>query len=325
MTSKETLVSVVIPVFNDASTVSDALQSVLDQSYSGIEIIAVDDGSTDRSLDVLHDYEDRIRILTQQNAGAAAARNLGLRAARGGYLAFLDADDLWLPDKLEKQITYLEKVKDVDLVCGLWRYWYPRREQQETLQEAYANAEACDDVGEELDGWIYHKLLLDCFVWTGTVVMRRSLYEKVGAFDSGLRRGQDYDYWLRASRETKIARLPDELALYRMRREPYRPPKGKIIDYESLVIDRAVTRWGLASPDGTSISSRAYKERRISLALSFAHAASRAGTWSDAVGGAFRALTFDPLSLAVWLRVARSLVGNTRRFTRRRRGRLAAS
>src|SRR5687767_13189801 len=102
------LVSVIIPTYNRASVVCRAIDSVLGQTYGNIEVIVVDDGSTDETLERLHSYGDRIRVLTQANAGPSVARNRGIAVATGGIVAFLDSDDYWLPTKVARQVVLLE-------------------------------------------------------------------------------------------------------------------------------------------------------------------------------------------------------------------------
>ena len=112
------LVSVVIPTYNRAGFLPDAIGSVLAQSYANIEIIVIDDGSTDNTRSVLQPFEDKIRYLTSNHVGAAHARNMGMMAAKGKYIAFLDSDDQYLPGKLALQIEFLEKNPELKVVCS---------------------------------------------------------------------------------------------------------------------------------------------------------------------------------------------------------------
>src|SRR5574343_830718 len=117
------LVSVIMPVFNASSTLAQALNSVLWQGYEAIEIVAVDDGSTDVSLHVLSAYGDAVRVLQQHQQVPASARNLALQHASGQYIAFIDADDVWLPGKLLRQVTYLQRHPDASAVFGRFSRW----------------------------------------------------------------------------------------------------------------------------------------------------------------------------------------------------------
>src|SRR5512143_4014499 len=118
--SSEPLVSVVMPVYNGARYLRQALESALNQTYRPLEIIVVDDGSTDETSAILAEFGSRIRAIRQKNPGSAAARNAALQAAHGEIIAFLDADDLWLPQKLEVQVAYLRAHPDVELVATRW-------------------------------------------------------------------------------------------------------------------------------------------------------------------------------------------------------------
>src|SRR3990172_2985097 len=112
------LVSVVIPTYNSAQFIGEAVRSVLEQTYSHHEVIVVDDGSTDNSEDVLRLFGERIQYIHQENRGPSAARNGGIRLAKGDYICFLDADDLWLPGELEVQVSFMGCHKDVGLVLS---------------------------------------------------------------------------------------------------------------------------------------------------------------------------------------------------------------
>ncbi|HCA58980.1 MAG TPA: hypothetical protein DEP46_13490, partial [Blastocatellia bacterium] len=110
------LVSAIIPNYNYARYVGEAVESALGQTYPNIEVIVVDDGSTDNSLEVLEQYRDRIKIIAQKNSGVCVARNRGVAESEGEYIAFLDADDVWLPEKIEKQVEKFASGKDLGLV-----------------------------------------------------------------------------------------------------------------------------------------------------------------------------------------------------------------
>jgi len=118
MSSENAMVSVVIPTYNRAPYVTMAIESALAQSYQDYEIIVVDDGSTDGTRDVLEPYRDRIRYMYQDNKGVSAARNTGIQESRGEWIAFLDSDDEWLPNKLEIQIGYVKSYPEICLVAA---------------------------------------------------------------------------------------------------------------------------------------------------------------------------------------------------------------
>ena len=168
------LVSVVIPVFNGERFLRDAVQSVLSQKYSPIEIIIVDDGSTDGTADLAHTFLEPVRYLHQANQGPAAARNRGIEQSQGSLIAFVDADDLWPPDKLELQVSHLITDPAIEIVIG--------RVQQVLLGQTQV-----EQFGEPAFS-----------VNLGSAVIRKSVFERVGLFDETMRYSEDVDWFMRA-------------------------------------------------------------------------------------------------------------------------------
>jgi len=237
-------------------------------------------------------------LVQQKNSGAAVARNEGLRRARGRYVALLDADDIWLPGKLWLQVDHLERHPDVALCCTRWRVLHPDASgayhvERPSAPESVAVDAACS-------GWLYGPLLLDCVVWTSTVVMRRELSAQVGDFDAALRRGQDYDYWLRASRLTRIDRLDAALALYRMEvgSEGRKFPQT---NWELRVIRGALERWGSAGPDGRRVAAADLRARLWALNFNFGYVQYHLGRRAAARQAFAAALKERPVHLKTWL------------------------
>lgn len=257
------LASVVIPAYNVGGQIAEAIDSVLAQDYPKLELIVVDDGSTDDTAQVVAARYPQATLIRKDNGGAATARNAGIRAAQGEFVAFLDADDLWLPGKLSAQVAHLETHPGIAMNCTGFAQWvsdeagvFPDPLSVVTEQAGIA----ADAIDPELSGWIYHKLLLRNFVWTTTVMMRRSLIDTVGLYDESFRLGQDYDYFLRASRATEIHRLARAYALYRQH-PGSATARGIDYNYAARVILGARQRWGLASPNGDRISAREFQDR----------------------------------------------------------------
>ena len=211
----QALVSIIIPVYNSSAYVQDAIRSALEQDYESKEIIVVDDGSTDSTPDILKSFQDKVIVLTQSNAGPGSARNRGLKHAMGSYIAFLDSDDFWVPGKLRLQIEYLEQKREVGAVYSKWLLWHPDAAGRFSPLYLAPLKKRTTIVPEDSD-WIYTNLLFECRLLTSTVVLRRSIMEAVGLFNEDLLRGQDYDYWIRLSRVTRIHKLDNELVLYRI-------------------------------------------------------------------------------------------------------------
>jgi glycosyltransferase involved in cell wall biosynthesis len=187
-------VSVVIPTYNRAHVVGRAIGSVLAQTYQDFEVIVVDDASTDDTEEVVKRFNDsRIRYLRhEKNLGGAVARNTGIKAAHGEYLAFLDSDDEWLPEKLERQMETLQDLPGnwAGVCCGFW------------LIDG-------EHVKESIPDWprsIFDKLLVTCFLNGGsTLVARTEVINSIGGFDERLPRHQDWDLLLRLAEKYELA------------------------------------------------------------------------------------------------------------------------
>lgn len=269
------LVSIIMPAYNAAAYIGEAIESVLAQDHPNKELIVIDDGSEDGTLARLSTYGDRLTLITQQNQGSAAARNAGLDAARGQYIAFLDSDDVWLPGKLKLQVAYLQRNPEIEMVFSRWGIWKPDHGGKFPPPTQVATAlngdpDALPSIVPERSGWLYNRLLFSSLLHTITVVVRRSLVESVGRFDTDLKRGQDYDYWIRASRHTPIHQIDRVLALYRVhgqgciRRWP-------TINYERVVVEKALKRWGLEGPNGEQTPPSKIRSRLAETSFSFGY------------------------------------------------------
>ena len=210
-------VSVVIPAYNAALWLPDALQSVLRQTYTDWEAIVVNDGSTDGTAAVVKSYSEqdgRIRLLTQAaNRGPATARNLGLLDARGEYIAFLDADDIWMPTKLEKQLFLLQAQPDCD-AC-------------------YTQFELVNDGCQPIQNWqglsrtFWHNPVDALALARGNyvagsasaVLMRRAMIETVGFFNETMRGSEDFNYWYRMALCARFCLVPEVLVHIRRKYE----------------------------------------------------------------------------------------------------------
>lgn len=268
-------ISVIIPAYNVTNFIDDAINSVKAQDIRDLQIIVVDDGSTDGTAEQVAAKHPDVELIRKTNGGAATARNSGIAAAKGQYLAFLDADDIWLPGKLSAQLRHLQAEPEIQLVCTGFERWQPTAGGSYPPLEpiiAETNQISATQIDTELSGWIYHRLLLDCYVWTSTVMLRRSLLETIGTFDESLRLGQDYDFWLRASRVTAIHMLRRPMALYRQHPNSA-TVRGATVNYGARVITRAVKQWGYSSPNGERVPHKQVRDRiaGIHFALGYRH------------------------------------------------------
>ena len=283
------LISVIIPAYNADKYVLEAIRSVLDQGYASIEILLVDDGSTDNTAALVEREAPQVRIIRQANAGAAAARNTGLSHASGELICFLDADDGWFPGKLTAQANYLQQHPEVGLVYHSWLIWngHPPQPQQPNILKA-------DAIDPEQSGWIYHKLLLDCMVHTPTVMIRRHIAEEIGFFETSLTNGEDYNYWLRVSRRCEIHKLTGVYSFYRQvansLTNTFKPK-----NFEYLVIQQAIEKWGGASQDGGSLTTKQINRRLAQMAFGFGYVHYHRGSPKLARQAFLGAIRHDPL------------------------------
>jgi len=198
-------VSVIVPAYNSAKYIGEALESVFAQTFTSYEVIVINDGSldTDELERELKRYPSNLRYIKQENRGAAAARNTGLHAATGEFVAFLDADDTWSPDFLEKQLALI-KDTNADLVYADALLFGESPLAGRTFMEMHPSH---GDVTAE------NLLLVKVTVLTSTVLARKERIVEVGLFDEALRRGQDFDLWLRlAKRGARFAYQREVLA-----------------------------------------------------------------------------------------------------------------
>lgn len=194
-------VSVVIPTYNREKLIPKAIDSVIAQTYQNVEIVVVDDGSSDHTLDVIKAYDRDILYVFQENRGIAGARNTGMQKCSGDYIAFLDSDDYWKPEKLARQMRLFHEHPEYGLVAS-----------------QCASVEADGSFREKnrpgTSGWILQSLFRKNFIRTSSAVITRRCMEKVGLFDATLREGEEYDYWLRIAAVFPIGFINESLAVY---------------------------------------------------------------------------------------------------------------
>jgi len=184
---KRPQVSVIIPTYNRDWILKETIDSILAQDYKDFELIVVDDGSTDNTSEVLASYENDVRIFFQENKGVSAARNRGIAESSGQFIAFLDSDDLWLPQKLSEQVEFFNQMPDA-LICQTEEVWI-RNGRRVNPKKRH----------KKPSGMIFEPSLELCLVSPSAVMIRRSLFDRVGRFDETLPACEDYDLWLRIS------------------------------------------------------------------------------------------------------------------------------
>lgn len=200
------LISVVIPVYNNETTIQQTIESVLGQSFSALELLVINDGSQDSTLEVISGISDaRLKVFSYPNAGLAATRNRGISHAGGEYISFIDADDLWTPDKLEAQFKALQANPQA-AVAYSWTDWID--ESGQFLRPGgHIN----------VSGNVYVKLLVRDFVESGSnPLIRAEALAEVGGFDESLPAVEDWDMWLRLATRYEFVCVPSPQILYRV-------------------------------------------------------------------------------------------------------------
>jgi glycosyltransferase involved in cell wall biosynthesis len=204
-------VSVNIPVFNDERYIKETLKSVLDQTFIDYEVILIDDGSTDGTAEIIKGISDpRIKYFYQKNQGIGAARNAALLRSQGEYIAFLDHDDLWLPEKLEKQIALLEARPEVGLVFSDTVFFNDHGDLYCIYQER-----------KPPRGRVFGELLVWYFLSLETVVIRRSVLDEVGWFNPAMMMAEEYDLFMRIAYKFDLDYVDEPLAKYRLHQNNY--------------------------------------------------------------------------------------------------------
>ncbi len=286
------LVSVIIPTYNCAEFIGSAVSSILEQTYRNLEVIVVDDGSSDKTCEVLNDFRNLICYIKQENQGVSVARNKGIEQAQGAFVAFLDADDMWLPRKLEIQIRILTMCNNV---AGLFTDFskissegrtISRRGltshygifQREHLRPEFLFSESgVVDIQNQCSsndgkvlfyyGNIFSYLYLGNFISTPSVILRRDAIDSVGEFATWLRTQEDYHYWLRLAERYLLGYVDAPLVAIRTRSNQLTAKEQRLeIAYKSLEVVEEIAP--IASRLlGEALVNRRLCERYLHLSL----------------------------------------------------------
>ena len=199
------MISVIIPVYNAEKSIEKSLISIKNQTWEGVfEIILVNDGSSDRSKTIIENYQQNhqdqnIILINQENRGVSKARNAAMKIAQGDYIALLDSDDEWLPEKTEKQMKFLEN-QNIDFISSLWNnenITFPYKLQPEN----------------KLVKITLKKLLFKITGQTSTAIFKRKIFENTGFFDENQNYSEDANYWMRISEKNQMYLLPEKLVI----------------------------------------------------------------------------------------------------------------
>lgn len=314
------LVSVIVPAYNRAYLVVQTIDSILAQRYAKVEVIVADDGSRDNTREVVAAYTDpRVRYFHQQNGGLASARNLGLRHARGEFIAFLDSDDAWLPWKLSAQMALFSRLPEVGIT---WTDMSSFDEQSRVLQERYLRTmyhtyaaapieRICRRVGvaRELsaevpaaereapfyEGDIFSHMFLGNLVHPSTAIVRRSVLQKSGGFHSPYGGGAvDYDFYFRATAYTRVAFLDAPTTLYRVGIADAMTAPSRLLG-EARANLQAVTAWAAHHGDRIRLPLAAKRDRWAAAHAWLGEAALLAGCHGEAREHLVRSLSYRAL------------------------------
>ena len=278
-------VSVIIPNYNYGRFLRQAIQSAFDQTLKPHEILVVDDGSTDDSKEILREFGDKIIVIEQANEGVAAARNKGAEIATGDLLAFLDADDFWHPEKLEKQMEKFHSDIEIGFVhCG--------------LANVDENGVHIDDYFSGDEGWVAETLLkFQPAVIANTIVVKRQLFTKIGGYDTNrdLHPSEDWDLCCRLAHECKLGFVREPLLYYRQHGKGghtniARMERAMLIAFEKAFRDPAM--------EIQQFRNKAYGNLCLVLAGSYYHS----GYIGRSILSGLKGLAYDP-------RIAARLLG----------------
>jgi glycosyltransferase involved in cell wall biosynthesis len=282
-------VSVVIPVYNAEAYLEQTLESVFAQTYPNIEIVIVDDGSKDGSIALLEKYADRVRLVRQANSGAAAARNHGVQEASGVWIAFLDADDIWAPDKIEHQLR----------VCGNYAWSHT----DSIFLGGVNDGRKDSGFTKKHQGQVLREVMCENFIGTSTLMIRREIFLNSGGFDESFRSIHDWELWTRLASKHALGYVDAPLLTYRVHSVSVSRNTRKTLPNHIRVIEKAFSQVGPAA-------SLAHM-KRSALARSYSicsHIAEEEGDYAFSLKCAFNAAQNEPEQFHRWVRTVKSFI-----------------
>lgn len=277
-----TTVSVIIPAYNAERYVARAIDSALQQTLRDTEVIVVDDGSTDRTSEILARYEGRIRVIRQANGGTAQASNNAVSVASGLWIAFLDADDEWLPTKLQKQIEYCAnyKISHTDSIC---------------FGEGLPREIIRSEISRLHEGQVLRQLLIANFIIKSSVMIWKDLFIEAGGFPSQHEAVDDWPLWLKVCAEHELGFVPEPLVRYRVHRASKSMNARSTLGAHLAIIDEAF------SPSGVGYHLRELRVQALASSYRInGHYAATSSDWQFAIFCALRAVRFAPMTVETW-------------------------
>lgn len=244
----------VVAAYNGERHLAETLKALAAQIYRPVEVIIVDDGSTDRTASIARQHLPNSLIIQRENGGVSSARNAGAAAAQGRFVSFLDQDDIWAPEHLLLQMKAIKDRPDCGVVVSPYQHWYPAGEDAAALALARGPSQPLA-TDPDFTGWVFHQFLRDCWALTSATTIRLDLFRSVGGFNEQLPYAEDWDLWLRLARTAQFVKVCWPPVLYRQH-----PDQGsrvaRPVDHRTQLLLNAAQTHGLASRDGRSISQR---------------------------------------------------------------------
>ncbi|QQS26905.1 glycosyltransferase [bacterium] len=228
--SKPPLVSVVMSVYNGEKYLREAIDSILNQIFTDFEFIIINDGSTDDTLKIIKDYKDpRIVLISRKNKGLVASLNEGIKKARGKYIARMDADDISLPERFEKQVEYLEGHPEIDLVASQIQTFYNNRDEL-IVYKPITSYE------------IYYLLGAGSIIAHPSVIMRKNAVKKTGLYKQAMWPAEDYDLWSRIVNKSNAHNLPEVLLRYRINSQGISDTNKELQNQQTVIISGKIRK-----------------------------------------------------------------------------------
>lgn len=290
------LVSVIIPTYNCSAYIRQTIDSVLAQTYSNIELLVIDDGSTDNTINIIQEYGYRLQLICKDNAGVSSARNLGIEKASGQYVCFLDHDDYWYPGKISQQVEAFVNCPEVGIVYSCFKCWLPDEQGNFSSPDSMDVVPISSEIEPDFSGWIYHLLLLDCWVLTSTAMINTDVFQSCGIFDESLPYSEDWELWLRVARKYQFIKLRGTTTLYRQHHQQgnrlVRP-----VDYRTKLLINAKRRWGLCSSDGRCLPIQQFNRQLAKYHADYGLHQLKAGSKKESFISLAKAWVLFPLNI----------------------------
>lgn len=281
-------VSIVIPAYNAAAYLRATIDSVLASSFLDFEVVIVDDGSTDSTSDVARSITDpRVRVISQANKGMSASRNIAISSGNSEFIALLDADDVWHPNKLALQVEKLRQAPEYGICYSEFKVWHGE------VDEKFFAPINNSDISKDLSGWIYPKMILTNFVLPSTLIFRRTVWDMLGPFLCDNQQTDDWEYLVRASRQFEFVKIAAALVLYRQHPTSLsRRPSA--VNHTEVMREQLIQRYQYNCPHGGPVDRIELQRRRYLGLRHFADAHLVAGNFKLGLSQITRLLLSEP-------------------------------